>query len=305
MDHPTLVYEGLGGFLEVMVPYVTDGLRGDERVFVAARGDYLPALREALGPAGSNGILADTFAWHPHPARRLRAFHDLIAEETRRGARRFRLAGEPVWPAGRPEMVREWQRYESALNAVLAPHPVSLMCLYDSALPPAILDTARRIHPAQIGAAGPRASETFQPPEEFLRHWVHELSFPPPHAVRMPGFEDLSGAREFLTEHALRAGVGAERTADLVLAASEILTNAVVHARSLPELWAWDEGSRFACQITDRGEGIHDPLASYRPPASGETGYGLWLARQLVDLLQIDSGSEGTTIRLTVPIEHT
>jgi hypothetical protein len=41
-----------------------------------------------------------------------------------------RLAGEPVWPTGPPELIREWQRYESALNAVLAPFPDTTVRLH-------------------------------------------------------------------------------------------------------------------------------------------------------------------------------
>jgi hypothetical protein len=45
---------------------------------------------------------------------------------------RLRLVGEPVWPNGPPEHVLEWERYESVLNEVLAPFPVTLVCTYDT-----------------------------------------------------------------------------------------------------------------------------------------------------------------------------
>ena len=51
----------------------------------------------------------------------------------------------------------------------------------------------------------------------------------------------------------------------------------------------------------DDGPGIADPLAGYLPPADAmEAGRGLWLARQLVDLLQIVPNSTETTVRLHV-----
>jgi anti-sigma regulatory factor (Ser/Thr protein kinase) len=107
-------------------------------------------------------------------------------------------------------------------------------------------------------------------------------------------------ARAFLRDRALRAGVRAERAVDLCYAVNEVLTNALVHG-STPAVSAWLDDGRFVCQIEDRGHGIVDPLAGYLPPATDAVrGRGLWLARQLVDLLQIVPGRLGTTVRLQV-----
>jgi len=58
---------------------------------------------------------------------------------------------------------------------------------------------------------------------------------------------------------------------------------------------------RFLCQIQDDGPGVADPLAGYVPAAEAmDAGRGLWLARQLVDLIQIVPKSTGTTVRLHV-----
>jgi hypothetical protein len=56
---------------------------------------------------------------------------------------------------------------------------------------------------------------------------------------------------------------------------------------------------RFICQIDDHGTGVKDPLAGYATPdpiALG--GRGCWLARQLIDLLQITPTGSGTSVRL-------
>lgn len=298
LEHPALFYSNLDGFLEVMVPYVSGGIDADEVVFVAARGDYLPALRSEVGRRADAVEWADTREWHAHPGTRLRAFYEMVTDGLEMGARRFRLAGEPVWPAGPPEMVCEWQRYESVLNAVLAPFPVSLICLYDTAnLDPSVVEVAQTTHPMvrRGGVHGP--SPHFEEPEEFLRRWNLEPPPPPDRAARMAVTEVAPG-RRFLRDHALRSGVSPDRAVDLSIAANEVLTNALVHAES-PTLWAWTEEDRFVCQVQDRGSGIRDSLAGYRPPpTSGESGRGLWMTRQLVDLLQITPGPTGTTVRL-------
>jgi anti-sigma regulatory factor (Ser/Thr protein kinase) len=302
LEHPALLYSSTEDFLAYMVPYVRAGLDADEVVFVAARADNLAALRSEIGPRGDAAGWADTKEWHPHTGTRLRAFHELVTDQLAAGATSIRLAGEPVWPAGPSEFVREWQRYESALNNVLAPFPVTLVCLYDAArLDPSILATARVTHPTFHQGAPDQPSGDFETPEEFLARWNAELPPPPRSAARMSVLTDLASARRFLREQAIREGVPADRATDLCFAANEAVTNAIVHGNGVADLWAWEDDGRFMCQVEDRGPGIGDPLAGYRPP-SGESGSGrgLWLARQLVDLLQVVPGRAGTTVRLHV-----
>lgn len=281
-----------------MAPYVSDGLANDEAVFVAARGDYLSPLKDALGRDADRAEWADTFDWHPHPARRLHAFHEFVTERLEDGVKRIRLAGEPVWPDGPPEMVLEWQRYESVLNTVLAPYPVTLMCLYDAAhLDPTLLQSACVTHRAIRRGAYDSRSDVFEDPADLLRRWTYPREAPPRGASGR-ALSDASGGRRFLEEHALQAGLDEERTMELCLAANEILTNAFVHARG-GTIHAWVDGDRFVCQVDDEGPGIGDPLAGYRPPAEDrEGGRGIWIARQLVDLLHISPSASGTSVRM-------
>ena len=301
LEHPALLYAGLDGFLAAMVPFVAAGVERGEVVLVAARGDYLPALRARLGTQAAAVRWADTAAWHPSPAARLRAVHDLVTRELAAGAARVRLAGEPAWPPGPPELVREWQRYESAVNAVLAPFPATFLCLYDaSGLAPSLLEAAYRTHPTVYQDGQEQPSAAYQPPARLLRDLAPDLPPPPPRAARFPVTGDLASARRFLYREALRAGVPPERAMDLCAAGNEALTNALVHGRGTPTLLAWTEGERFVCQVEDQGDGIADPLAGYRPPATAARGRGLWLARQLVDLLEVAPGAPGAAVRLHV-----
>jgi anti-sigma regulatory factor (Ser/Thr protein kinase) len=302
LEHPALLYDGTDGFLASMVPYVTDGLEADDVVFVTARSDNLRALRAEVGPEADRARWADTQEWHPHTGTRLRAFHDLVTGELAAGATGIRLAGEAVWPDGPPELVREWQRYESVLNHVLGPFPVTLVCLYDAkSLDPAILDVARVTHPAVRNGGGDRASPGFERPEEFLGRWNADLDPPPSWAIRMPDFVDFAEARRFVFDQAVRAGLPTERAREVCLAANEAITNAFVHGGGLVGVWTWVDAERFICQVQDHGPGVSDPLAGYRPPTErSQSGRGLWISRQIVDLVQVVPGVGGTTVRLHV-----
>ena len=120
----------------------------------------------------------------------------------------------------------------------------------------------------------------------------------PASAITIPEVPDAATGRHFLEDHAVSCGVGLEAAMDLSTAANEILTNSFLYA-TRPSLSAWVVGQHFVCQIEDHGAGLLDPIASYRPPSdAGQNGRGLWMARQLVDLLQIVGGPTGTIVRL-------
>jgi len=94
------------------------------------------------------------------------------------------------------------------------------------------------------------------------------------------------------------AGLGARPRADLVLAASELAANSIAHGGGSGTLRAWREADRLLVEFEDAGW-IEEPLVGRRRPAiTQEGGRGLWLANQLCDLVQIRSGSTGTTVRL-------
>ncbi len=301
LEHPALVYDSLDEFLDHMVPFVAEGVARGEPVVAAVGSEELAALRSAFGPNRPGLTLADTWEWHPSTASRLRAFYELAERDLADGARTVRLVGEPAWPAGPPEMVVEWQRYESVLNEVLGPFPVTLVCTYPAArLDPAVAASARRTHPVVAGGDG-RPSSDFLDPAEFLEQVNPDLTPPPPWATQVEIPAELRATRHFLEAQALEAGLGPERATDLCIAANEVLTNTFVHADGPVAVSTWTEEGRFLCQIEDVGEGVGDPLAGYRPPSGlFEAGRGLWIARQLVDLLQIVPGPTGTKFRLHV-----
>ncbi len=304
LDHDAFVYRSTAEFAGYAAQFVDRGLSVGGEVFVAGAAEGVTALRAALGGEPAGVTLRDTQEWAPHPATRLRAFHRLVTSRLKAGVPTLYLMGEPLWPSGPPPIRREWARYESVLNAVLAPFPVTLVCLYDGLrLAPEVVADAGHTHPEFVDADGARPTGAFEPPATLLRRWTRR-SGPPPagaHLVAEPG--SPTAARGVVTDAARRAGVDAPRTEDLGIAVSEVLTNAALHAGGATLVATWTEAGRFVCQVEDTGPGMDDPLAGYRPPSPDEVaGRGLWLARQLVELMEILPGGTGTTVRLHVPL---
>jgi anti-sigma regulatory factor (Ser/Thr protein kinase) len=296
LAHEAFLYGSVDEFVGAMAPLVRAGLARGDKVFAAAKGSSAAALREELGDDAGRMELHDTAEWMTSPYDRLQAFRRM-ADGLAPG-QTLTAMGEPVWD-GSAAVVRQWARYESVVNLALAYAPMEFVCLYDaSALPDGILDYAVRTHPHRIddGRAAPCAG--FEPPAEFV---LAASGAAPADARPIP----LDGAelRAFVYSEAVRAGMAPERAEELVLATSEALTNACIHGDPPLRALLWTEDGEMVCRIADSGPGIADPLAGWLPPARpNRGGWGLPIARQLCDALELARNENGTTVSLHVAL---
>ena len=125
---------------------------------------------------------------------------------------------------------------------------------------------------------------------------------PPPASANDPVFHtyrsDLSQVRALVLRHARQAGLTEGRANDLVLAVSEAAANTLRHTRSAGILAIWHDDEEVVCEIRDEGT-ITDPLVGKsKPPPGASGGHGLWLVRQVCDLVELTSDASGTTIRM-------
>ncbi|BCB77438.1 hypothetical protein GCM10022251_71060 [Phytohabitans flavus] len=100
-------------------------------------------------------------------------------------------------------------------------------------------------------------------------------------------------------------GLSAERASDWVTAVNELLANAVRHGGGSGELRIWRNGDLF-CEVRDAGPGFAPtPYLDRpdRPVPSSDGGMGLWIARQLSDGMEIDSGPSGTVVRISARMD--
>lgn len=108
---------------------------------------------------------------------------------------------------------------------------------------------------------------------------------------------ELMGVRRFVSSYA-EVSLGKARTHDLVLAVNELATNSVRHGGGEGTLRMWTQRDVLVCEIRDAGH-IADPLAGQTPPTPDQpSGRGLWVVNSLADLMQIQSSSTGTVVRV-------
>ncbi|WP_406038413.1 ATP-binding protein [Micromonospora sp. NBC_00898] len=96
-----------------------------------------------------------------------------------------------------------------------------------------------------------------------------------------------------------------DATGDIVVAVTEVATNGLVHGA--PPVRSWHRGDTLIVQVADSGGQRIPPTAGFhRPGSAGRVGgRGLWLARQLADVVTVHSGASGTSVRLHFPYAGT
>ena len=114
----------------------------------------------------------------------------------------------------------------------------------------------------------------------------------------------MTRLRHSVASCASGAGLSGERLEDFVVAVNELLTNAVRHGGGTGRVTLWRTGGTVVCEVTDSGRGM--PASRRRPPrqpaGNQPGGRGLWLAAELTDALEVDSGAGGTAVRVSVRV---
>ena len=108
----------------------------------------------------------------------------------------------------------------------------------------------------------------------------------------------MTPLRHTVASAAERAGLRGERLDDFVVAVNELLTNAVRHGGGAGHVTLWRSGPAVVCEESDTGTGLRPPDRPTRPTPDTPGGWGLWLAEELTDELEIKSGEAGTAVRI-------
>lgn len=289
LTHQAFVYDSADDLVSRMVPLLRDALDRGDHAFAAITSEKLAALREGLGDDAERVRLEDAAEWEVNPFGRLQAFRAMVAELP--PGRGLSAIGEPLWH-GSPAVRRQWARYESIVNLALADAPMRFVCVYDGAgLPDEILDVAAATHPRRLEHGGAAVSSGAYVANG--RYEPAEPHAPPPDAVELP----LEGheLRERLGACARTAGISGDDLDKLALAASEVAANALLHGGDPIEATTWTRDGEIVCRVADGGPGI-GPLDGWLlPPRGATSGWGLPLARQLCDAVDV-ARTDGRTV---------
>ena len=299
--HEALLYSGDADFADRVGGFVRDGVDAGEPVLVAVGTARIELLRRTLGGSARWVTFVDMDAVGTNPARILPTWRTFAAPHLAAG-RRIRGVGEPISPGRSAAELVECHRHEALLNLAFDGGGAWwLVCPYDAgALPPEVIAEARCTHPLVWSSRSGEPSAEYRGRFAAAEPFVAPLSDPPAlveETTFMLG--DLRTVRAVVAAAARRWGLPETRVADLLLGAGEVAANSVRHGGGRGTMRIWYDGDAAVCEIRDTGY-IDEPLAGREPPQGSAGGYGLWLANQVCDLVQVRSSPAGTTVRLHV-----
>ena len=294
------MYAGQDEFLHGTVAFIKEGLTAGEPTLVVVSGEKIALLSAELGRDAAHVQFADMSEVGSNPARIIPAWQDFLSAQGVEDVP-VRGIGEPIGPDRDPAELVECQRHEALLNVAFADAPAfRLMCPYDTeALGDSVLDEAMRSHPIVSHPGGDADSDSYVGVTAAAAPFRAPLAEPVP-APKEFYFEaaGLAALRQYVALRGADAGLDGRRVEDLLLAVNEVATNSLLHADGHGVLRAWEDPEYLICEVRDGGR-FEDPLAGRRRPVGGQPdGYGLWLANQLCDLVQVRSFVTGSVVRL-------
>jgi anti-sigma regulatory factor (Ser/Thr protein kinase) len=288
------MYAGEDRLVDGVLQFLRDGIAAEEPTLVVLAEPKIAALQEALGRDAERIEFADMDAVGANPARIIPAWRDFVDANP---GKHLRGIGEPIWAARSDAEMSECHRHEGLLNVAFADTPgFWLVCPYDTTtLDPDDVARACETHPHVAGLP----SAAYPGLDVHAGPFTDPLPAPAHESERMEFDADsLSEMRRFVAARAERAGLVDDRVHDFLLAVNEIAANSVRHGGGDGSVAIWQENGTLLCDVEDSGE-ISQPLAGRERPGEGQShGYGLWLANQLCDLVQVRTFPTGNTVRL-------
>jgi anti-sigma regulatory factor (Ser/Thr protein kinase) len=300
--HEALLYRGRQEFLDGTLSFIEGAVAAGEPILVAVSAEKIVRLRERLNGASDRVAFADMSALGANPARIIPAWHDFVAEHGTRGGA-VRGIGEPIWAERTATELVECQRHESLLNLAFADaEDFTLLCPYDEdALDAAVIAEACRSHPLLVEDGVERVSDECRTLEAVAAPFDAPLAEPDGPVAEL-AFDALTlpRVRGFVASHAAATGLGARRIADLAFSVNEVASNSVRHGGGAGTVRIWSTGNGVICEVRDGGR-FDNPLAGRQRPVGDQVGgWGLWLANQLCELVEVRSLPEATAVRLHV-----
>ncbi|MFC5179803.1 sensor histidine kinase [Actinomadura harenae] len=304
-SHRVLPYDRADDLLDGVLPFLREGIESGDRVLAVTTLAMHMLLRDTLGADAAGVEFFESDKWYAHPARYL-ADTLALAETAAWQKRRLRVLGEPTWARRGPLELLEWQRVEAITNAAFTGTGAALLCAYSRSLSPGVVAASRQTHPETTRGTSTLANPGYQEP------WAYNarLDATPLHPAPDDSYKldidvpDLYWIRAYVTNFARRTPLPEDDLQRLLVAVTEVVTNALRHGRPPITLRLWLEPGELVCEVTDHGHWTERTGFGLIPPkpVGGAGRFGLWAVRLLCSTVQIRTGRDGTTVRLRLQV---
>jgi anti-sigma regulatory factor (Ser/Thr protein kinase) len=263
------------------------------QVLRAALGDDAPRVRWQAGDV-SYGRLGVMFE----------GFRRFLGEQRAAGVPMRLLAQNDT--LGTEERMAAYLRFEAMANEVYRPYGYRWACLYDTrAHSTRMLRQVSHVHPRLLEPEGREiCNDDYVEPRAYLARSGPPPPLPAAVQLDLPvtGPGQLVVVRRLLRRWADLHEMG-DNADNVLLAVGEAVANGLQHGTPPVRVRAWTADRLARVHVHDRGRTPIPATAGYQRPAPElDDGYGLWVARQLADVVTTHTDRGGTTITLDFPL---
>lgn len=305
--HLAVVHRGVDELLDTLDALLRAAVLRGDLVWAAVDDNTREAIERRLGTAASGFVFGEpaqpySYSGQTTAARRADQLRDALGD----GREALILSdaaavGGPDPGSSAPDF---WSVVDASCNLALSGLPVTLICLCDAER--LSEDTERFLywnHPELFVDATTSPNPRYRPPADVLA----SIPVPPAPALGPPSQEQpfanstaLRGIRAWARRHGLEAGLGPAQINGLVVAVCELVSNSIEHGAGHGRLFWWISPGRVVAQIDDEGHMTSITPGLRRPDTLSVRGRGVWLARQLTDVLHLWTSVDGTHARLEI-----
>ena len=121
--------------------------------------------------------------------------------------------------------------------------------------------------------------------------------------VELTDINDLGDVRRQAGDAALALGLQPADTKLAEVAAGEVIANAFRHGVPPGRVRVWRDADAVLIRVGSEGPGPALAMAGFRPPdLTAGSGAGLWVARQIADVVHVETRRDGTTVEMQFPL---
>jgi hypothetical protein len=309
-DHRALIIDTDNTIKHLLVPQIRRSIIAQEPVLLVVGTDTATIIRDELGRD------AEALQWSP-----MNGFYQRLGftySKFLRYVREQHSREQVVHVIAEPDVITEpdaavdraaaYMGYESMANDVFAGYRCTITCVWHSRDHPAsIIDEVRKVHPREVCTRSVVENDGYQPPGDYLSRREHGTM------TAIPALDDIdidiivwhpdevAACRAAIAEWATRHNFVPAAARQVVASANEVLHNGLRHGRPPVRARAWRQGATLIIHVDDHGGSSIPARVGYRPPVGPTDSAGLWMARQLADVLITHTDAGRTAVRMYFP----
>jgi hypothetical protein len=313
--HAALIVDSDESLRSRLVPALHESLDRETPVLMVVGPGTERLVRDDLGGLSERLEWGDTGSFYQRLGFAFEGFRRYLAAQHAVG-RTVQVVAEPDLAGGvSPEIpfdrAAAYTSYEAMCNDAYSGYGCPIICIWDERRhPEGIIDSIRTVHDHEVTDAGHVANRAHVRPPEYLAGRVEvPMDRPPALAdldLTVAAPDDLGILSRAVASWAGSRGFSDAATGDVVVALVEVAANGLVHGLPPVRVRGWWQGETLVAQVDDAGGCPLPALAGYVPPGPDPAAArGLWLARQLADVVSTSTAFGTTSVRLHFPFEVT